>query len=230
MRFGLLTQFLPGLDDLGARDVECTGVVDDEIGGFDLLFVGKLCGHAARYFFSGCFQIDLLPCGKALDPLLWFAGHDDDAVEVVFRACFENQRSFHNRHCMWIPSADFFHPLVLPAHHRGMHNAIEFLHARGRLAPARICRAKRNLGQTGAVHAEVGIQNLPSKMPHHFLVDRFTWTHELVSDAVRLDQMRTQRDEHLPDNRFSRGNAAGQSDFEHRLISDSRLAIADCTR
>ena len=54
-------------------------------------------------------------------------------------------------------------------------------------------------------------------MPHHLVVDRLAGQHEFMSNAVGLDKMRAEGDEHFSNNRFARGDAAGKADFQHRF-------------
>jgi hypothetical protein len=46
--------------------------------------------------------------------------------------------------------------------------------------------------------------------------------HELVRDAVGLNEMCAQGDEHLTDGGFAAGNAAGQADFQQSASQKAR--------
>ena len=54
-------------------------------------------------------------------------------------------------------------------------------------------------------------------MPDYFVVHRFPGIHELMREAVCLNEMRAQSNEHLSDGGFSRGNSSGQADFQHEF-------------
>ena len=110
------------------------------------------------------------------------------------------------------------HPLVLPPNYRRMHNAVQFLHSRSN--PLFFRSAKREFGQFRSIHRPVGIQDLPSKVSYNLAINRFSRLHESVSNPVSLHKMRPQRDEHLPHNGLSCGDASRQPDFQHECIVD----------
>ena len=74
-----------------------------------------------------------------------------------------------------------------------------------------------SLCQLRPVHAAVGIRDRATEMAYYFVVDGLSGEHELVGNAVGLNQMRAERDQHLADRRFARCDAAGESDFQHRF-------------
>ena len=76
---------LPYLPHLFSRLVEGAGVVDYVVGGFDFFRFGQLRGHAARDFFAGGVERQLLAGGEAGDALLIAAGHDEQGGRSVSR-------------------------------------------------------------------------------------------------------------------------------------------------
>ena len=53
-------------------------------------------------------------------------------------------------------------------------------------------------------------------MPDHLVIDRLSRLHQRMRNAVRLNQMRPQTNEHFPYDRFPSGNATGKADFQHQ--------------
>ena len=54
-----------------------------------------------------------------------------------------------------------------------------------------------------------------------------------MGDAVGLDKMRAEGDEHLSDDRFAGRDAAGEADFQHRkwpVVSGQWSVRAPCTK
>jgi hypothetical protein len=54
-------------------------------------------------------------------------------------------------------------------------------------------------------------------MAHHFVVDRLAGLHQGVRNAVGLDKMRAEGDEHLAHDGLARGNGASEADFQHKF-------------
>src|SRR5271169_1395383 len=52
-------------------------------------------------------------------------------------------------------------------------------------------------------------------MAHYLVVDGLAGQHQLVSDAVGLDEARAEGDQHLTDHRFAGCDASGEADFQH---------------
>jgi hypothetical protein len=59
-----------------------------------------------------------------------------------------------------------------------MHDAIEFLNARGAIAFGRKRRSKRHFGQLRAIHTPVAIEDIPPKMPYYLVVDSLARLHQ----------------------------------------------------
>src|SRR5579863_7327830 len=107
-----------------------------------------------------------------------------------------------------------------------MHDAVQFLHARWDLRrenarqlvlAGRLRLTESKLCQLRPVHAAVAIQDRATEMAYYFVVDSLSGAHELMGDAISLNEMRAERDQHLADRRFARCNAARESDFQHRF-------------
>ena len=75
-------------------------------------------------------------------------------------------------------------------------------------------RSEGSLGELGAIDAEVGIENSAAEVANHLVVNGLAGEHQFVGDAIGLHEMRAQGDKHFADNRFARGDAAGEADFQ----------------
>ena len=67
-----------------------------------------------------------------------------------------------------------------------MHDAIQFFDPRRSLALGSGRRAECDLGQLGAVHTAIGIENLAAEMANHFVIDRFSRLHKRMRNPVGL--------------------------------------------
>lgn len=189
--------------------IERSGVVDYEIGSFDFFFVGDLCRHAPSYFSTGSVFRNSKAASETQNALFGMASHDDQTVETAGGARFEDQGSFDDDDGVRIASASLFHPLVFIRDHSGVDNFVKFLDARRRSAG----HAEGSCAQPGTVDASVRIQDLAAKAADDCLIDRPSGLHEPVRDSIGLDQMRTEFDKQLPDDRFAARDAAGQAEF-----------------
>jgi hypothetical protein len=211
----LAADFLPklliNLAHLSLRGIQRAGIVDHKIGRLDFLLVGQLRRHPAGDFLAGSHQVHLESRCETLHALLFTAGYNNDSIEALRRAGFQNQCRFDDHNRVSIPLFDFFHPLVLPSDDRGVNDSVQLGDSRRRA----FCGSTEcSFRQPRTIHRSIGIENAGSEFPDDFLVRRLPGLHQLVRNLIGLDQLRTEGDEHLADDRFPAGNPAGETDLQ----------------
>src|SRR5580765_2023987 len=181
------------------------GVVDYEVCALDLQRIRKLRGHATYDFAAGGFDVDLEAMGIALYALFFGAGHDDQAVESIGGACFEDQRGFDYGDPARIAAAFGLHPIIFVANDGRVDDGVQFADS----GASGWIRAEGGLGELRAIDAAVGVQDGAAEVAYDFFVHWLARLHKFVGNVVGLDEVHTARHEHLANNGFAAGDPAG---------------------
>src|ERR1044071_4744394 len=97
---------------------------------------------------------------------------------------------------MGIAPAEFVHPFFLPPDYLGMNDMVQLLNAIAGL-PGWNFESQR--GQALAIDLAIRLEYAAAEMAYHFAVNRQAGLHQLMGEAVGLQQMRSECNQHLPD-------------------------------
>src|SRR6185437_4955483 len=147
-------------------------------------------------------------------------------VETLGHARLQDQRRFHHGNAVRIAPPYVGHPFFLGGDYGRVHDAVEFFNAGGGTrASSWRGIAESGLGEFLAVNAAIGLQNLPPEVEDHLVVNRPPGLHQVVSDAVSLDQVGATGGEHLAHRCFAAGDTAGQADAQHVKRAPARAPL-----
>ena len=141
----------------------------------------------------------------ALDLLLLIALHQDQTVEILVIAGFDQNSSLQNDNSMGISLYILIDQLSLALKNVGMHQLIERCQALG--------FPKDFGGQALPVNGSIGVENALPELPDDIRVSFALGEQDFVAQLIGLNQVTTKGRHRLPDKTLAAGKATGKTYF-----------------
>src|SRR5713101_8038928 len=139
----------------------------------------------------------------ALDLPLLIALHQDQTVEVLIIAGFDQNGGLHHDDSIGIGFGTLIDQFSLALKNMRMHELIERCQALG--------FPKDFGGQELPVNRSIGVEDALPELPDHIRVSLALGEQDFVAQLIGLDQVTAQGSHRLPDKTFAAGEAAGKT-------------------